>query len=149
MLGHDEIVGEAVRQGLAVQVHDALVALANGRIDGNGQYAVGQQVGQRGIRGNAGRIKTGQATDFSIAGAFDHQQRHRAFGTGLQAQQAIDFLVAHQQRSRSHQLAQQLLDRLWISVLGQHVSVAVLQRGQFAAGVAGIEHKALCGIGFV
>ncbi|MNX68176.1 hypothetical protein D3C86_993430 [compost metagenome] len=143
LLGHDEVVGEAVGQRFAIQIDDALVALAPFRVDGQRQRAIRHQVSQGSVGGNPVRLVTGQATDLALAGALDHQQRDRAFGACLQNQQAIELQRADQQRCGRHQLAEQLRDRLRVGVFGQDFGVAELQRDQFATGVAVIEDEAL------
>ena len=145
---HHKVVGEAGRQISTVQIHNALIAFASSRINGQRQYAIGHQVGQSGIRLDLIGVKAGQPANFALAGAFDHQQRHRAFGARLQAHQTIKFQAAHQQRRSSHQLTQQLLNRLGVSVFGQHFGVTVIQRGQLATRVTVVENKALGEVGF-
>lgn len=118
-----------------------------GRIDRQREDTVGHQVGERRIRCDAVSLITGQATDFAFAGALDHQQRDRPFGTGLEDQQAIELQGADQQRRRGHQFAEQLRNRFRIRMFSQDFGVAEFQRNQFAAGIAVIEDEALGVVG--
>ncbi|MNZ59148.1 hypothetical protein D3C78_771750 [compost metagenome] len=147
LLGHDEIVGETLRQVFAVQLHRALVALTVDRNDGQDQMAAGHQVGKGCIVLDLlGHIAC-QAANFVLAGAFDGQQGHRPARLRLKDQQAIEFKGADQQRGSRHQLAEQLRDRLRVRMLGQHFGVAALQPDHFTAHIAVVEDEALCVVG--
>ncbi|MNC30176.1 hypothetical protein D3C75_784520 [compost metagenome] len=147
LLGHDEIVGETLRQVLAVQLHRALVALTVDRNDGQDQMPARHQVGKgRIIFDLLGHIAC-QAANLVLAGAFDGQQRHRPARLRLKDQQAIELQRADQQRGSRHQLAEQLRDRLRVRMLGQHFGVAALQPDHFTAYIAVVEDEALGVIG--
>jgi len=147
LLRHDEIVGETVRQCFAVEIDNALIALADSRVDGEGQNAVRHEIAEGGVCGDLLGVVTRQTTDLTLAGALDHQQRNRPFRACLQNQQAIELERADQQRSGRHQFAEQLRDRFRVRVFGEDFGVAALQRYQFAASVAVIEDEALSEIG--
>ncbi|MNC36576.1 hypothetical protein D3C75_851050 [compost metagenome] len=147
LLRLDEVVGEALRQGGAVEVDGALVALALDRIDGQGQVAVGHQLRQGRIRRDLVRFVAGHATDVPVTGTFDHQQRDRPCGTRLQNQQAVELQRPHQQGGGGHQLAQQCLHRLRVLMTRQHRGVAVIERHPLAAHIALVEDETLGEIG--
>ncbi|RMU63015.1 hypothetical protein ALP29_201425 [Pseudomonas syringae pv. avii] len=67
LFGHHEVVGEAFRQVDAVQRHDALIALALTRVDGQCQRAVRHQVLQAGARGDQRFVVTGNTTQLALA----------------------------------------------------------------------------------
>ncbi|MOA30857.1 hypothetical protein D3C78_1519780 [compost metagenome] len=73
LLGGGEVAGQAVGQGRTLQRHDALVALALARVDGEGQHAVRHQLVQAGGVADQLGVVAGQAAHFALAGALHHQ----------------------------------------------------------------------------
>ena len=147
LLRHDEVIGEALRQVLAVQLDSALVTLAVDRNDGQHQVTTRHQVGKAGIRLDLIGLVARQATDVVLAGVLDGQQRHRALGLRLEYQQPVELQGADQQRGGGHQFTEQMLYRLRVVVLGQHLGVAAFQRDHLAAHIAVVEQEALGEIG--
>ena len=147
LLGSGEVVGQAGCQVDPLQPDDALITLAVGRVDGDRQHAFGHQLAQRCTWLDLLGVIAGDATHFARAGTLDHQQRHGTAGAGLEDQQPVKLERADQQRGRGQQLAEQLGHRFWIGVLGEHVLVAFLERGDLAANIGIIEEKTLGLIG--
>jgi len=143
LLGGGEVFRQACGQVDALQADDALVTLALGRFDGDRQHAFGHQLAQGRVRRDLLGVVTGNTAHLAVAGAFDHQQRHRSVGARLQRQQAVELQRADQQRRGGQQLTEQLSDRFRVGVFGQHVLVAFGERGGFAAHVVVVEEKAL------